>query len=324
MNCLWLENKVLTYREDLPIPEPDPGEALVKVHISGICSTDLELVKGYYPYAGIPGHEFVGEVVSISEGKPEGQAWIGKRVVGEINAACGQCDACLRGNPTHCERRTVLGISGRDGAFANYLVLPLKNLHIVLDSVTDEAAVFCEPLAAALEIQQQVHILPEDRVLIIGAGRLGQLSALTLALTGCDLRVVARHPHQRELLHTKQIVTLSEDEVKPGMADIVVEATGNPQGFYLAQKAARPRGTIIMKSTYQGDIQLNLSALVVAEITLVGSRCGPFPPALRLLESKRVDPLPLIVARYPLHEGINAFEHASRPGALKVLLDVQK
>ncbi|MGE5224057.1 MAG: MDR/zinc-dependent alcohol dehydrogenase-like family protein [Omnitrophica WOR_2 bacterium] len=320
MNGLWLEDQILTYRENLPLPEPEPGEALIKVRLGGVCSTDLELVKGYYPFTGIPGHEFVGEVVRVSDGKPEDQAWIGKRVVGEINAACGCCNACLRGNSTHCERRTVLGISGRNGVFASYLVLPLENLHLVPETVQDEAAVFCEPLAAALEIQQQVHIRPADRVLIIGAGRLGQLCAQTLALTGCELRVVARHPYQRELLQSRSIISIREDEVITGRTDIVVEATGNPQGFYLAQKAVRPRGTIVMKSTYQGDTRLNLSALVVAEVTLVGSRCGPFPPALSLLDSQRVDPLPLIQARYPLSEGIEAFEHASRPGVLKVLI----
>ncbi|RMF42004.1 MAG: alcohol dehydrogenase, partial [Anaerolineae bacterium] len=183
MNALYLSNRTLTYRTDLPMPEPPPGEALIRVRLAGICATDLELVRGYYPFDGIPGHEFVGVV----EHAPDAPQWEGRRVVGEINAACGACAQCREGRPTHCEQRTVLGIIGRNGAFAEYLTLPLANLHPVPDDVTDEQAVFTEPLAAALEVLQQVHIHPTDRVLVVGAGRLGQLIAWTLALTGCDL-----------------------------------------------------------------------------------------------------------------------------------------
>ena len=314
MRGLWLEEKQLSLRADLPEPER-PGEALVRVRRAGVCGTDLELTRGYYPYTGVPGHEFVGEVVRAPDA-----AWIGARVVGEINAACGRCEQCRSGRPTHCEARSVLGIVQRDGAFAEYLSLPLGNLHRVPENVPDEAAVFTEPLAAALEIGQQVQIHPEDRVLLIGAGRLGQLIALTLALTGADLRVVARHPRQRELLAAAGIRLIDEAEVQPWRTDIVVEATGSPAGFELARKALRPRGTLVLKSTYHGEMTLNMSALVVDEITLVGSRCGPFAPALRLLEAGLVDPTPLIAAEFRLEQAVQAFEQAARPGMLKILV----
>jgi threonine dehydrogenase-like Zn-dependent dehydrogenase len=298
------------------VPQPDePAEALIKVRLAGICATDLELVKGYYPYTGIPGHEFVGELTEAPE-----PAWVGKRVVGEINAVCGRCEQCRNGRPTHCENRSVLGIVNRDGAFAEYLNLPFENLHPVPDGIPDEAAVFTEPLAAALEIRQQVHIQPTDRVLVVGAGRLGQLIAQVLALTGCDLRVMARHDRQRELLAARGIRPIDEVGIQPWRWDVVVEATGSPAGFELARRAIRPRGTLVLKSTYKGDLTANFSSLVVDEITLVGSRCGPFEPALRLLESREVDPLPLIVGEYPLEEGLKAFEKAGEAGALKVLL----
>jgi threonine dehydrogenase-like Zn-dependent dehydrogenase len=314
MRGLWLEEKTLSYRDDLPAPER-PGEVLVRVSLAGVCGTDLELVRGYYPYTGVPGHEFVGQVAAGPE--PD---WIGRRVVGEINAWCGGCEQCLGGRPTHCERRTVLGIVNRDGAHAEYLSLPAANLHPVPDNVTDEAAVFTEPLAAALQIQQQVQVRPGDRVLLVGAGRLGQLIAQTLALTGCGLRVVARHPQQRQLLAARGIRPIDEHQVQPWRWDLVVEATGSPSGFDLARRAVRPGGTFVLKSTYRGEMSLNLSPLVVDEVTLLGSRCGPFAPALRLLESGLVDPTPLVAERFPLEKGRQAYQQAARPGTLKVLL----
>ncbi len=293
-----------------------PNEALIRIRKAGICSTDLELVKGYYPFTGVPGHEFVGEVI-----KSPDKSWIGERVVGEINAACGKCEQCLNGRLTHCENRSVLGITNRDGVFAEYTTLPVENLHRVPDPVPDEAAVFTEPLAAALEIQQQTQIKPTDRVLLIGAGRLGQLIAQTLALTGCDLRVVARHSHQQELLNERGIRLITENEIPPWRWDIVVEATGSSSGFDLARKAIRPRGTLVMKSTYKGDMTVNFSSIVVDELTILGSRYGPFEPALRLLEKGEVDPTVLIANRFKLSEAVKAFEEAARPGMLKVLLE---
>jgi threonine dehydrogenase-like Zn-dependent dehydrogenase len=315
MRSLRLENQRLFIREDAPMPEPEPGEALVRVRLAGICGTDLELVKGYYPFAGIPGHEFVGEVVAAPN-----EAWLGRRVVGEINLPCGRCDTCRSGRAPHCEWRTVLGIRGRDGAFAEYLALPPANLHAVPDSVPDRAAVFAEPLAAALEIQRQVPVGPEDRVLLVGAGRLGQLIARTLALTGCELAVVARHSRQKQLLADRGIRCLDDGQIPPRRFDVAVEATGAPAGFDLARRAVRPRGTLVLKSTYRGDLSVNLSALVVDEITVVGSRCGPFGAALRLLESKAVDPAVLIDAEFPLERALEAFELAAKPGVLKVLV----
>ncbi len=315
MHSLWLENQTLSLR-DVPRPEK-PGEALIRVRLAGICGTDLELVHGYYPFTGIPGHEFVGEVVESPD-----QSWIGKRVVGEINANCGECEQCRDGRPTHCEKRTVLGIVNRDGVHAEYTTLPLANLHIVPDSVPDEAAVFVEPLAAALEIQQQVHLQPTDRVLLIGAGRLGQLVAQTLVLTGVDLRVVARHPLQKKLLTDRGIKLISEDEVQPRRWDVVVEATGSPSGFELTRQALRPRGTLVLKSTYRGEMTVAWSPFVVDEITIIGSRCGPYAPALRLLEKKEIDPTVLIAKRFPLASAIEAYETAKQPGMLKVLLEM--
>lgn len=302
---------------DVPQPKK-PNEALIKIRKAGICSTDLELVKGYYPYTGVLGHEFVGEVTDAPD-----KSWIGSRVVGDINAVCGKCEACLNGRPTHCENRTVLGIANRDGIFAEYSTLPLENLHRVPDSVSDELAVFTEPLAAALEIQQQIQIKPTDRVLVVGAGRLGQLIAQTLALTGCDLHVVARHSLQQNLLTARGICITSEAEIHPHKWDIVVEVTGSSDGFNLARKAIRPRGTIVMKSTYKGDVTVNFSSIVVDEINIIGSRCGPFEPALRLMEKREVDPTVLIANEYSLKDSLKAFEKAAQPGVLKVLVDAK-
>ena len=313
MKALWLENNRLNLRD---VPEPQkPGEALIRIRVAGICNTDLELVKGYYPFTGILGHEFVGEVVSADD-----DDWVGQRVVGEINITCGNCEQCLNGRATHCEHRTALGITERDGTFAEFTTLPLGNLHRVPASVPDEMAVFTEPLAAALEIQQQVHVRPTDRVLVVGAGRLGQLIAQTLALTGCNLRVLARHPGQQNILAKQGIKTIAEEEIEPWRWDIVVEASGSPGGFSLARRAIRPRGTLVMKSTYKGEMSLNFSSIVVDEINLVGSRCGPFEPALRLMEKGEVDPRVLIAAEFRLNEALQAFEHAAQPGVLKVLV----
>ncbi|MDA3935530.1 MAG: alcohol dehydrogenase catalytic domain-containing protein [Actinomycetota bacterium] len=314
MNALWLEDEKLSLR-DVPMPR-NADEALVRVRLSGICGTDLELAHGYYPYTGVIGHELVGEVVESPD--PE---WVGRRVVGEINMNCGACETCDAGRPTHCPSRTVLGIKQRDGAHTEYVSIPLANLHRVPDSVSDEAAVFTEPVAAAAEILEQVSMGSGDRVLLVGAGRLGQLIAQVLATTDADLRVVARHTRQRELLASRGIHAITETDVEPRSWDIVVEATGSPSGFDLALSAVRPRGTFVLKSTYAGDLTLNLSPVVVDEITIIGSRCGPFDRALELLERGEVDPKILIGERCPLSHALEAMETAARPGALKVLLD---
>lgn len=322
MKALWLENNNIDLRE---IPQPqNTNEVLVKIRKAGICSTDLELAKGYYPYTGVLGHEFVGEIVSLSTNPSTNdrteKLQVGDRVVGEINATCKQCEQCLNGRPTHCEKRTVLGIVNRNGALAEFIQLPIANLHRVPASVPDEMAVFTEPVAAAMEIQQQISIKPGDRVLLVGAGRLGQLIAQTLALTGCDLRVVARHKIQKELLRAHGIRMIAEEDVQRWRWDVAVEATGSPSGFELARQAIRPRGTLVLKSTYRGGINVNFSSLVVDEINLIGSRCGPFAPALRLLESRQVDPTVLIDAEYSLENALKAFERAACPGVLKVLV----
>lgn len=286
MRALWLENQKLALRNDLPTPDAPA----VRVLFAGICNTDIELTRGYYPFHGVPGHEFVGELD-------------GKRVVGEINAVCHTCEACLRGRPTHCENRTVLGIKGRNGAFAEYLTLPAENLHVIPDAIETEEAVFIEPLAAALEIQEQVAMSPNDRVLVVGHGKLGRLIARTLSLTRCALTVASRGV-----------------DVPQQAFDVVVECTGNPDGFEIARRAVRPRGTIVMKSTYAGELKINASALVVDEITLIGSRCGPFQKAIDLLASRKIDVSDLIDATYPLDKAITAFGHAQRAGAMKVLV----
>ncbi len=317
MRALWLEGRALRLRDDVPLPAPPAGEALVRVKLAGVCNTDLELVRGYYPYTGVPGHEFVG-VVERADGAPE---WVGRRVVGEINAACGACATCRAGRRTHCERRSVLGIVGRDGAFATHLALPLRNLHAVPEGVPDEVAVFTEPTAAALELQEQVPVSPGDRVVVIGAGKLGNLVAQTLAATGCRLLAVGRSQHSLLLLSARGIATATAEGIEPRQADLAVECTGSPEGLELARRAVRPRGTIVLKSTYHGKAAIDMAPFVVDEITLVGSRCGPFAPALASLARGDVDPRPLVEARYPLAEAVAAFDHAARPGALKILVD---
>jgi threonine dehydrogenase-like Zn-dependent dehydrogenase len=317
MNGLWLEQQQLQLRQDLPMPIPAPGEALVRVLRAGICNTDLELLRGYYPYAGVLGHEFVGIVV---DGCDE---LLNRRVVGEINAYCGTCEYCQQGLSNHCDRRTVLGIVNRHGAFAEYLTLPIVNLHPIPDRVSTNAATFTEPIAAALEIQTQLAITASQRVLVIGDGKLGQLVAQTIALTGCDLFVVGRHMDKLAHLQSRNISTGLATDIIPRSYHIAVDCTGNPAGFDLACKSLRPRGTLVMKSTYAGKLSIDASALVVDEITVIGSRCGPFDRAIDLLATEQVDVRPLIAAEYPLSEGLQAFDRAREKGVLKVLLTME-
>ncbi len=316
MRAIVLDS-TLTLRRNYPRPQPPDGEALIRVRLAGVCNTDLELIKGYAGFGGVLGHEFVGDV----EACPADPSWVGRRVVGEINAACRHCATCRAGRPTHCPTRTTLGIRGRDGVFADWTTLPVENLHAVPDSVSDEQAVFVEPLAAALEITDQVHLRPTERVVVLGDGKLGQLTAQVLALTGCDLTVVGRHQDKLDLLNARGIQTCLADTPEP-WADVVVEATGTPDGFAMARKLVRPRGALVLKSTYHGLLQADLSQVVVDEVQLVGSRCGPFAPALRLLTRGAVDVQALIQARYPLDQGVLALEEAALKGALKVLIEI--
>lgn len=316
MQGIWLEDQQLSLRQDLEIPQPTSEEALVKVVQAGICNTDLELLRGYYPYCGVPGHEFVG---IVEQGPSHLQ---NKRVVGEINASCGYCHYCQTGQPTHCENRTVLGIFKHNGAFAEYLTLPTRNLHPLPDQVTTDAATFTEPIAAALEIQQQIQITPNHRVLVVGDGKLGQLVGQTLALTGCDLLVVGRHQEKLGLLEDLGIKTGFKDLITPRSFDIAVECTGNPDGFELARQSLRPRGTLVLKSTYAGKLTLDASAIVVDELTVLGSRCGPFDKAIDVLATGQVRVDPLIQGRYPLNEGLTAFAKAQTKGTLKILLEI--
>jgi threonine dehydrogenase-like Zn-dependent dehydrogenase len=320
MRALWLEDQRVTYRSDIPIPVPAKGQALVQVLLAGVCSTDLELMHGYYPFCGIPGHEFVG-VVSEAPGEDDR---VGKRVVGDINIRCGACRYCLTGRSNHCEKRLTLGIKGWNGVFAEYSILPVENLYVIPDEITNEAAVFTEPLAAACEILEQVPIRPADQWLVVGAGRLGLLVAQVLACQGVELSVVARHHYQRELLEQYHIPWLGENQVVSGQADVVVDTTGVAEGLSLARKAVRPRGVMVLKSTYRGDTLFNFSSVVVDEITLIGSRCGPFKKALQLLQTGLVDPRGLIQARYPVESGLLALEHAALPGALKILINLSE
>ena len=306
----------LTYSRDWPVPELQSGQALIRVTRAGICNTDLELVKGYMGFTGVLGHEFVGEVVA---GSPE---WVGKRVVGEINVSCGDCDLCREGYSTQCRNRTTVGIAGHDGAMADHIALTTNNLHVVPDNVSDDEAVFTEPLAAALQIIECGPVSPNDDVILIGAGKLGLLCAQVLHLTGARVRAVVRRPHQAELVSRWGIEPVAYNDLLRGHAHMVVDCTGTADGFSAALDLVRPRGTIHLKSTYVGLPQADLTRVVVDEIRVIGSRCGPFSAALRLLASRRVDVQSLIAARYSLDDALTAFEHAARPGMLKVLLDI--
>lgn len=316
MKGLWLENKNLSFREDLDIPEVNEGEVLIKTRLAGICSTDLEMVKGYYPFTGVLGHEFVGTVV-----KAPGHAFYeGKRVIGGINIVCGYCKTCLAGRRSHCENRRTLGISNYNGVFSEYFKIPIENLSLVPDGVEDEKAVFTELLAAALQIPTQIHVNTSDKVVIVGAGRLGLLIAQVLKLSGADVTVIVRRPEPATKLEKWGIKWAYAEDIEPGSADIVVEVTGSAQGFALSQKMVRPAGKLVLKSTFAGDVQVNLSKLVVDEVQVIGSRCGPMDGALRLLAQDLVDTDSMISAEYPLSRVLEAFKAAEVAGVLKVLI----
>jgi len=316
MQALYWNGEHLRLDPSYPTPEPDEQTALVRVYLAGICSTDLQIFKGYMGFRGIPGHEFVGEV---GEGPAELR---GKRVVGEINFACGQCDLCARALGRHCPKRRVMGILGADGSFAEYVAVPARNLHLVPEGVGDKEAVFTEPLAAAFEILEQIELMPGDEVLVLGDGKLGLLCAQVLRLTGARLTVVGKHERKLEILKRLGIHTVMLSDWKSRPADVVVEATGSTSGLKVALGAVRPRGTLVLKSTLAEDHALSLASLVINEVTVVGSRCGLFPPALQALAEKSVMLTSLIDKSYPLAQGLEAIAHAARPGALKVLLHI--
>ncbi|MBN1418828.1 MAG: alcohol dehydrogenase catalytic domain-containing protein [Planctomycetes bacterium] len=312
MRGVWFD-RTLSVREDLARPAPAPGEALVRVSLAGICRTDLEILRGYMGFRGIPGHEFVGRVEAPAE-----SPLAGRRVVGEINAGCGACADCAAGDPRHCAARTVLGIAGRDGAFADYLTLPARNLHVVPDAVADREAVFAEPVAAAFEILEQRPDLAEP-VLVVGDGKLGLLVAAVLARSGRRVVLGAKRPERARAILGPRIRVEPSAEID-GIFPAVVEATGRPEGWEIATARLAPRGTLVLKSTYHGRPAIDLAAIVIAEWTVLGSRCGPFAPAIEALAARDLPVEKLVEAEYPLDRAAEAFERASRPGALKVLL----
>jgi len=314
MRALYWNGHELRLEPKHVTPQADGRRALVRVNLAGICDTDLQIFKGYMDFCGIPGHEFVG---TVSAGPDK---WLGQRVVGEINFTCGECDFCRRDLGRHCPDRSVMGILNAEGAFAEYVSVPAENLHGVPDNVSDEEAVFTEPLAAAFEILEQVQVNPGDQILVLGDGKLGFLCAQVLKLTGANVTVVGKHVEKLDLIKRCVIRTMLLDEWKPKPFDLVVEATGSASGLQLAMSAVRPRGTLVLKSTVAQEHRLSLAPLVIHEITVVGSRCGPFAVALDALAQKSVAVTPLIEKIYPLGEGIDAVAHASRPGTRKILL----
>lgn len=302
---------------DAPMPS-NKNEALMRVTLSGVCNTDVEIVRGYAGFQGTIGHEFVG----IVEEAPNAKHLIGKRVVGEINAGCGACGLCESGDSRHCPNRTVLGIVGRDGAHAEYLQLPIVNLLEVPDEVSDAQAVFAEPLAAAYGITERVRITPENKVAVIGDGKLGILCAQALALTGAHVTLVGKHDEKLRIAANRNIETIKlDDAAKRSRAyDVVVEASGAESGFALALDLLFPRGTLVLKSTFQGEPRTAMWRVVVDEITIVGSRCGRFAPALELLKNKSVDVESMISEEFSLSDGVRAMTRAQEKGVLKVLL----
>jgi len=313
MKALYFDSK-LALRE-IAKPQAGPNEALIEVGLAGICGTDRQILQGYSGFRGIPGHEFVGRVADCRDGR-----WLGKRVVGEINVACRACDWCRRGLGRHCPNRTVMGIVNRPGAFAEFVALPTVNLHEVPESVTDQAAVFVEPLAAAAEILEQMEIPPGTPVAVLGDGRLGLLIAQVLRHAAAQVTVLGRHDEKLALARSWGLETTSGADLKPRSFRVVVEATGSPAGLEQALKLAEPRGTVVMKSTFHTPAQFDTAKLVVDEVTLLGSRCGNFATALQLLSNGAVDVLPLISKTFALEAGLEAFDYVNRNSCLKVML----
>ena len=317
MQALELNNS-LNYRQDKPIPAIAGDEALIRVKLAGICATDLELVKGYAGFSGIIGHEFVGTVEAV--GQKKHHHWLNKRVVGSINIGCGVCDVCRNDGPEHCSSRRVLGIRGHDGAFADYLRLPVANLFPVPDEVPDEAAVFAEPLAAAIRVLKQLAPLPVKPAAVIGPGRLGLLIAQVLALAGYDVEVLGRSATSLALPQQWQLKTALVNDVPSNHYDYVVDASGRAEGFSQALRIAKPRGTVVLKSTFSASEPVDLSKVVVGELNILGSRCGPFDEALALLRQGSIPLASMVDGRYSLKDGLAALRHAAQPGIRKILL----
>ena len=320
MRALTVSRNGAVALSELPRPAV-PGECLIRVRAAGICGTDLHLLNGYADFSGVPGHEFVGvvEAVDAEDGRP----WIGKRVVGDINVGCGACEACARGVKEHCPSRTVLGIVNRSGAFADYVSLPAANLHAVPDALPDEIAVFVEPTAAACRILEQASVGPSTRAAVLGDGRFGQLIAQTLNAAGADTILIGKHPAKIEVAARLGVRTAMAASMPSSATnfDLVVEATGRPEGLGRAMTLVRPRGVIVLKSTFNGEVAMPTWPVVVHEVTVLGSRCGPFRPALELLASGAVQAAPLISSVARLEDFERAFADARR--SLKVIFRMQ-
>jgi threonine dehydrogenase-like Zn-dependent dehydrogenase len=312
-------DKTLSFDARRADPIADDGDTLIKVRKAGICATDLEITKGYMGFAGVLGHEFVGEVVSSPN-----KDLVGQRVVGEINIVCGRCDLCLSGLSTHCRNRTVLGILNHDGAFADFVRLPEVNLHVIPKTVDDDSAVFVEPLAAAFQILKQIKLDGRKWVTVLGDGRLGLLVAQVLRNAGCPVRVIGKHPEKLTMCEKWSIRSRPLEDIQPRHdQDVVVDCTGSAPGFELAMQMVRPRGTIVLKSTFAAGKPLNLAPLVIDEIQVIGSRCGSFREAIRALTEKQIDVASLIHRRMKIEQGVEAMNLAARPGVLKVLLTME-
>ena len=317
MRAIVFDGSTLHFEADRPDPRPSDGEVLVRVLRAGVCETDLQIMKGYHGFRGVLGHEFVGVAL--------GGVFEGRRVVGEINCSCWQCDTCTRlGNPQHCPNRTVVGIVGRDGAFADLVTVPERNLHAVPDAVDTDAAVFTEPVAAAFRIPEQIDVTRDDRIVVLGDGRLGNLCAQVLAGLSDHVLVIGKHAQKLAVLDEMGIQTQLLSEVDSGgdrSADLVVDCTGSASGLPTALSLVRPRGTVVLKTTIAGEHSQSLAPIVVDEVTIVGSRCGPFDRALDALEHGLVDVRPLLSDRFALADGVRALERAQEPGVLKVMIE---
>lgn len=319
MKAVEFRNNEIVINYEAKKPELKPNEALIRVKLAGICNTDIEITKGYMGFSGILGHEFVGIVEEVNS---QDKSLIGKRVVGEINAGCGTCEWCGKGLERHCPNRGTLGIWQKEGCMADYVNLPIKNLIVVPDNLTDEEATLVEPFAAAFEILEQLHIKPADKVAILGDGKLGLNIGLALSTIPCDLIHIGRHQNKLDIVTAQNVSTiLSKDLKVEKIYDVVIDATGSIDGFETAMALVKPRGVLVLKSTVAGDKPLNMAPIVIDEITILGSRCGQFAPAVKFLEKKFVNLKPLIQKTFDAKDAIEAFEYSRQKGVLKVLLN---